>query len=90
LWENHVGRSWDFWRLHFAELQAYFPEQLKGVDEAAFYRAVNRVQPSLIRVPADELTYDFHVMLRVELRFQSSLTPSIQKEERKTSSLMTK
>jgi carboxypeptidase Taq len=48
-------------------LRNYFPEQLKGVDEETFYRAVNKVEKSLIRVEADELTYNFHIMLRVEI-----------------------
>jgi carboxypeptidase Taq len=67
LWENLVGRSRAFWRLHFPRLQAYFPEQLVGADAEAFYRAINRVRPSLIRVEADEVTYNFHIMVRVEI-----------------------
>jgi carboxypeptidase Taq len=67
LWENHVGRSRKFWALHYPALQKTFPEQLGDVDEEAFYRAINRVQPGFIRVEADELTYDFHVMLRTEI-----------------------
>ncbi|GGO33686.1 carboxypeptidase M32 [Deinococcus humi] len=67
LWENRIGRSRAYWELHFPQLQATFPEALGDVDTAAFYRAVNTVRPSLIRVEADELTYDLHIMLRVEL-----------------------
>lgn len=67
LWENHVGRARAFWANHFGELRDTFPEQLTDVSDAEFYRAVNRSQPSFIRVEADELTYDFHIMLRVEL-----------------------
>jgi carboxypeptidase Taq len=67
LWENLVGRSRMFWGRHFSELQSTFPEQLGGVDVDDFYRAVNRVSPSLIRVEADEVTYNLHIMLRVEL-----------------------
>jgi len=67
LWENLVGRSRAFWRLHFPRLRAFFPEQLADVDAEEFYRAVNRVRPSFIRVEADELTYNFHIMLRVEI-----------------------
>jgi carboxypeptidase Taq len=67
LWENHVGRSRAFWRLHYPALQQTFPAQLADVAEDGFYRAINRVQPGFIRVEADELTYDFHVMLRTEL-----------------------
>ncbi|HVJ52636.1 MAG TPA: carboxypeptidase M32 [Aliidongia sp.] len=67
LWENHVGRSRRFWALHFGPLRDLFPEQLADVDDEAFHRAVNRIKPGFIRVEADELTYDFHIMLRVEL-----------------------
>jgi len=67
LWENHVGRSRAFWGNHYSELKALFPTQLADVTEEEFYRAVNRSEPSLIRVEADELTSDFHIMLRCEL-----------------------
>jgi carboxypeptidase Taq len=67
LWENQIGRSSQFWSLHYEELRATFPTQLADVSEAEFHRAVNRVSPGLIRVEADELTYDFHIMLRTEI-----------------------
>ena len=67
LWENHVVRNPDFWRLHLPELQQHFEQQLAGVSPADFYKAVSHVEPGLIRVEADELTYDMHVMLRVEI-----------------------
>lgn len=67
LWENQIGRSREFWQVHFARLVEYFPEQLAGVDDELFYRTVNRVKPSLIRVEADEVTYNLHIMLRVEI-----------------------
>lgn len=67
LWENLVGRSRPFWRWAFPKLRQTFPEALADVDEEAFYRAVNRVEPSLIRVEADEVTYSLHVMLRFEI-----------------------
>lgn len=67
LWEIHVGRSRRFWNNHFKEIQAFYPDQLGDVDAEAFYRGINRSHPSFIRVEADELTYDFHIMLRVEL-----------------------
>ena len=67
LWENQIGRSRAFWQCHFPRLQQMFPDQLAGVDAERFYRAVNRVQPSLIRVEADEITYNLHIMLRVEI-----------------------
>ncbi|RDI62043.1 carboxypeptidase M32 [Microvirga subterranea] len=67
LWENHVVRSRTFWQLHFPELQRHFPDQLGDVSAEEFYRAVTRVEPGFIRVEADELTYDFHIMLRVDI-----------------------
>ena len=67
LWENQIGRSREFWRLHFGRAQALFPEQLAAADVELFYRAVNRVRPSLIRVEADEVTYNLHIMLRTEI-----------------------
>ena len=67
LWENQIGRSRGFWRLHFSRLQELFPEQLARTDAELFYRAVNRVRPSLIRVEADEVTYNLHIMLRTEI-----------------------
>jgi carboxypeptidase Taq len=67
LWENCVGRSKSFWKYFYPILQKTFPEQLGDVDLQTFYAAINRVKPSLIRVEADELTYNFHVMLRFEI-----------------------
>ncbi len=67
LWENVVGRSRPFWQRNFPRLQACFPEQLADVSAEEFYRAVNRVAPSLIRVEADEVTYNLHIILRFEL-----------------------
>ncbi len=67
LWENLVGRSQPFWRHFYPSLVATFPEPLQGVDEEGFYRAVNRSYPSFIRVEADEVTYNMHVLLRFEL-----------------------
>ena len=67
LLENRVGRSAAFWDLHFDELASRFPEQLGDVEAEAFWRAVNRARPSLIRVEADELTYDAHIMLRTDI-----------------------
>jgi carboxypeptidase Taq len=67
LWENHVGRSRAFWANHMGEIRDAYPGLLDDVTEEEFYRAVNRSEPSFIRVEADELTYDFHIMLRCEL-----------------------
>ena len=70
LWENVVGRSRQFWALWLPRLKEYFPLQLEGVGVEAFYRAVNRVRPSLIRVEADEVTYNLHIFLRFEIENQ--------------------
>ena len=67
LWENVVGRSRPFWRWYFPSVQRAFPDVLADVDSEAFYRAVNRVRPSFIRVDADEATYGLHIILRFEL-----------------------
>jgi carboxypeptidase Taq len=67
LWENIVGRSLPFWEHFFPRLRERFTVQLGGVTLEEFYRGINRVERSLIRVEADEATYNLHVMLRVEL-----------------------
>jgi carboxypeptidase Taq len=66
-WENAVGRSRPFWEGFFPALQDLFPGELGGVSAEAFYRAVNQVKPSLIRVDADEVSYALHIILRFEL-----------------------
>lgn len=70
LWENQVGRSREFWANHFGEARDAFGDQLADVSEDEFFRAINRSMPSLIRVEADELTYDFHIMLRTDIERQ--------------------
>jgi carboxypeptidase Taq len=67
LWENAVGRSFAFWRHFFPLTQKTFPESLGDVTLESFHLAVNRVQPSLIRVQADEVTYNLHILIRFEL-----------------------
>jgi carboxypeptidase Taq len=67
LWENLVGRSRPFWRAFYPDLQRHFPSALGEVGLEAFYQAINKVEPSLIRVEADEATYNLHIMLRFEL-----------------------
>ena len=67
LWENHVGRSRAFCERWLPVLQTYFPEQLGKVSVEQFYKGINKVEPSLIRTEADELTYHFHIMIRYEL-----------------------
>lgn len=67
LWENLVGRSLDFWHYYYPRLQACYPAQLKNVEVEAFYRAINKSEPSLIRTDADEVTYNLHVITRFGL-----------------------
>jgi carboxypeptidase Taq len=67
MWENLVGRSRPFWQHYYPLVQEAFPSQLDGVDAEGFYRAINRVKPSLIRIDADEATYNLHIILRFEL-----------------------
>lgn len=69
-YENLVGRSRPFWRRYFPKLAGFFPEQLHGYTAEQFYRAINRVEPSLIRVEADEVTYNLHIMIRFELELE--------------------
>ncbi len=66
LWENLVGRSRAFWNHFYPKLQAAFPAQLGKVPFDAFFRAINRVDRSLIRIDADEVTYNLHVMIRFD------------------------
>ena len=67
LWENMVGRSLTYWKCHYSSLQEQFPEALKRVTLEDFYAAMNKVEPSFIRIEADELTYHFHVLIRFEI-----------------------
>ncbi|MCX6033811.1 MAG: carboxypeptidase M32 [Chloroflexi bacterium] len=66
MWENLVGRSFPFWQYFYPRLQEIFP-QLAGVPLEKFYKGINKVQPSFIRVEADEATYNLHIMLRLEM-----------------------
>lgn len=67
LWENLVGRSLSFWQHYLPELKKFFPGKFDQVSAEAFYRAINVVEPSLIRIEADELTYNLHIMIRYEI-----------------------
>lgn len=67
MWENLVGRSLPFWEHFYPAIKKAFPSQLDGVGVKAFYKAINKVEPSFIRVNADEATYNLHIMLRLEL-----------------------
>jgi carboxypeptidase Taq len=70
LWENLVGRGRPFWEYFYPLLRNAFPDQLSGVDIEAFYRAINKVQRSLIRTAADEITYNLHIMVRFGLELE--------------------
>ena len=67
MWENLVGRSRPFWQFFYPRAQEVFPEQLRNVELDRFLAGINKVQPSLIRIKADEVTYGMHVILRFEL-----------------------
>jgi len=67
LWENMVARSRPFWERHYETVQGQFPEALSGVDLDTFHAAINAVEPSTIRVEADEVTYNLHIVLRFEI-----------------------
>jgi carboxypeptidase Taq len=80
LWENIVGRSRPFWNHFYPSFQEAFPEAVGDVDQERFYRAINRVKPSFIRVDADEATYNLHIILRFELE-QEIMAGSIDLKE---------
>jgi carboxypeptidase Taq len=67
LWENIIGRSLPFWRHYFPELQKAFPEQFGRLTAEGFYQEINAVRPDFIRVEADEVSYNLHVLIRFEL-----------------------
>jgi carboxypeptidase Taq len=90
LWENNVGRSYEYWRKNYPLLHDYFPKNLLLTTVKDFYKAMNKVQASLIRTSADELTYHFHVIIRYEIEkdliagnIQVSDLPSIWKKKYK-------
>jgi carboxypeptidase Taq len=67
MWENLVGRSLSFWKHFYPEAQKHFPQSLGSVSLDEFYFAINDVRPSLIRIEADEATYNLHILIRFEL-----------------------
>ena len=67
MWENLVGRSLSAWKFFFPRLRETFPDVFAGYDVDRWYREINAVEPSLIRVEADEATYNLHIILRFEL-----------------------
>jgi carboxypeptidase Taq len=66
-WETQIGQSKAYWQHYLPLLKKQFPKQLDGVDLESFYKAINKVEPSLIRVDADEVTYNLHVIIRFEM-----------------------
>jgi carboxypeptidase Taq len=76
-WENFVGRSKAFWQHFFQKARAYFTQVLGDVDLDEFVFAINEVRPSFIRIEADEVTYNMHIILRFELE-QDLLTGNLQ------------
>jgi carboxypeptidase Taq len=67
LWENNVGRSSAFWKHYYPQLQHQFPDQFGVIPVKIFYKGINKVQPSLVRTEADEISYHFHVFIRYQL-----------------------
>jgi carboxypeptidase Taq len=63
-WENNIARSFSYWKANYRTLQAEFPENLGSVSLESFYRGINRIEPSFVRVEADELTYHAHIYIR--------------------------
>ncbi|HMK73907.1 MAG TPA: carboxypeptidase M32 [Myxococcaceae bacterium] len=70
LWENLIGRSLPFWRALYPRLQHFFPGQLGAVGVEQFHATLNRVQRTPVRVEADEVTYNLHIVLRTELEIE--------------------
>jgi carboxypeptidase Taq len=70
LWENVVGRSLNLWQHFYPKLRATFPGRYAAVPLAAFHRAINKVERSLIRTEADEVTYNLHIILRFDLEIE--------------------
>ncbi len=79
LWENMIGRGRSFWLRYYKDLQQHFPDAFSNIELNDFYRAINEVKSSLIRIEADELTYNLHIMIRYELEkmlFNGGLKPA--------------
>jgi carboxypeptidase Taq len=79
LWENVIGRSRAFWEVMYPVLRSYFPGPLSPFSADDFYKAINLVEPSLIRIEADEVTYSLHIIVRFEIErelFHGMLDPA--------------
>jgi len=79
-WENIIGRSLPFWTYYFPKISEIFPENCRGLQARDFFKGVNKVEPSFIRVDADEVTYSLHIILRFELE-KGLITGDIKVEE---------
>ncbi|WP_128895353.1 carboxypeptidase M32 [Longirhabdus pacifica] len=66
-WENQIGLSYEFWEKYYSKLKEFFPGKFDDVALDDFYAAINQAAPNLIRIEADELTYNLHIMIRYEL-----------------------
>lgn len=66
-WEAWLGRSYPFWAIFYRKLYSTFPEQLSGVADKDFYRAINRAKLGFIRTDSDPLTYNLHILLRKDI-----------------------
>ncbi|MFW5982259.1 MAG: carboxypeptidase M32 [Halanaerobiaceae bacterium] len=66
-WEKMIGRSRKFWNQYYSKLQEFFPEKTRDISLEDFYKAINKVEPSFIRIEADELTYNLHIIIRYEI-----------------------
>jgi carboxypeptidase Taq len=67
LWENNVGKSYNYIKTYWPVFQQYFPEAFGKTDDLSFFRGLNTVKPDLIRINSDEATYHFHILLRFEI-----------------------
>ncbi|HZC04624.1 MAG TPA: carboxypeptidase M32 [Ktedonobacterales bacterium] len=79
LWENAIGRSEAFWRGNLDTVRTVFPKAFTSVDAATFSRALNKVTPGLIRIAADEVTYNLHIIIRYEME-QAMVNTSVAVE----------
>lgn len=83
LFENYLGRNPHFWDKLFLDIKELFPEQLEGIDQEQYVKAINKSIPSLVRTEADELTYPLHILIRYEIEkgiFDGTIDPKNLKE----------
>jgi len=77
IWETFIGQSYPFWQHYFPKAQKLFPQSLTNISLEQFFQSLNHVSPSLIRIYADEVTYNLHIILRYEIE-KGLLDGSIQ------------